>query len=217
VLAVLTSVSFFYWKWRQTGYPRWIYDGPQTCYPVWHCIIIDPDPFEPIETATTSVSTETIKTTPIQPNEFIETKIVNIIPQDNFGTQNSYIYHIGDKDKIITLAFSHEISGKETLDNFERYFDYANFNVQFPEKQVAGHSIPTAWGSNLKNNEVGKIIFTSYENGRLKGNLKTNLKKVSYGVTSSDPDCITDDISGYCFKNIPVNINLEINFDFKLK
>ncbi len=217
LVILITVVTFSIWKWQQIGYPRWVYNSPLTCKPLWNCIIVDPALMQPIRT--TSISKEN------KLDELTETKIVNLAPQDNNGPWGSYVYIIGDKEHILTLDFNQQIKGNESLDNFEKYLDGRFFHVQFPEKKIDSKvdrrgdstSIPRAVESDLQEGEIAKVNFSSYENGRLKGKLTAKLRQVSYGVTSADPDCQMGDLISYCYQYVPANINLQINFDFKLQ
>lgn len=185
-----------------TGEPE-IITPSQTKPPITTPTAIVPNQPQPTSTATASMP--------------IETKVVDLAPQDNssFGTSIS----INDGSVDLHLQFDQEITSYESLDSFEKNFLRSGFQINFPEKQAQYNLsvTPVAWGSSSQGGEVTKVNFTSYENGRLKGIVTAKLDKIQYEIHSREPGCQIDDMIGICFKDIPVNIDLQINFDVKIK
>lgn len=131
-------------------------------------------------------------------------------------------YAFEGRDLRVYLSFDPDVVRNYSLESFRENFNYLNFSILFPEKATADSKF--YYNNRNPIRELGTISeegleFTmdSYENGVLKGVIAGTIHEITEAITSNDPDCMTDDIAGLCFRSHEVNIPFSVEYSFCLE
>ena len=149
--------------------------------------------------------------------EILEIKCpVGAVCDENF-TYRAYSFE--DRDLRVYLSFDPGVVDNYSLESFRENFNYLNFSILFPEKATADsrfyysnrnpiRDLGTTSGEGLE------FTMNSYENGLLKGVIAGTIHEITEAITSNDPNCMTGDIAGQCFRSHEVNIPFSVEYSF---
>jgi hypothetical protein len=122
-----------------------------------------------------------------------------------------YIYRAfeyRDNDRWIYINFKPQVVNNYGLDSFKNNFNYLNLKIEFPE---LSNSTTEAYYQNKE--PIREIKFTSYENGKLRGEIKTSVRNITLRNRSQECNLLDIQLPDHCYAEMPVNQELKIVFD----
>jgi hypothetical protein len=160
-------------------------------------------------------------------NPAAQTKVISLVTMHRSSTSGRGVAELRSdnimigtlEEDYIYLRFDEAIMGNESLENFQKYLrpEGSVVHIMIPEKQVEDNPVPKILEMDATVRDNLKVTLTEYTGGVLKGVLTTRANRATYAAASSDPSCITDDMRGVCTKEIPLDMNIVINFEVKVK
>lgn len=133
-----------------------------------------------------------------------------VVCDENFDYR---AFEYRDERVWMYMSFDPGVVNNYNLESFRNNFNYVNFRIQFPEKSSS--SVEAYYNTR---DPLREIIFTSYENGKLKGEVIVPIKDIT--LKNRDPQCtymVDATLPDYCYEEEEVNLELRITFDLTVQ
>lgn len=124
----------------------------------------------------------------------------------NTSSKDYRAFEFNDKGVRLYISFKPDLINNYSTESFNKNFNYANVQIGFPEKSTI---FTEAYFQNRE--PVRQIKFLSYDGKKLSGQLGFAVDHITF--KTSDPNCVSDDIIGYCYEDKKADLNYLIDFD----